>query len=66
MERGISLIDAQAVKLHLNRTSVSGQTGKYYAEKVAKYAQNPELKGLTYEDFDILRTEFIEVTTLTS
>ena len=38
----------------------------YYAEKVAQYAQNPEEKGLTHEDFEILRTIYIEVTTLTS
>jgi len=40
--------------------------GLYYAEKVAQYAPNPEVKGLTYEDFQILRNKCIEVTTLTS
>ena len=37
----------------------------YYAEKVAQYAQTSEVKGLTYEDFEILRTKCTEVTTLT-
>ena len=40
--------------------------GVYYAEKVAQYAQNPEVKVLPYEDFEILMMNCIEVTTLTS
>ena len=38
----------------------------YYTEKNAQYAQNPEVKGLLYEDFEILTIKCIEVTTLTS
>ena len=40
--------------------------GVYYAEKVAQYVQNPKVKGLTYEDFEILRIKCFEVATLTS
>jgi len=65
VEHGICPTAAQAVTLRLTRTSVSGHIGVYYAEKVAQYAQNPEVKCLTYEDFEILRTKCIEVTTLT-
>ena len=35
-------------------------------KKVTQYAQNPEVEGLTYEDFEILRTKCIEVTTVPS
>jgi len=66
MERGVCPIAAQAVVLRLPRTSVSGHMGIYYAKKVTHYAQNPEVKGLAYEDFKILRTRCIKVTTLTS
>ena len=48
MKRGICPIAAQAVTLRLPGTSVSGHLGVYYAAKVAQYAQNLEVKGLTY------------------
>jgi len=65
VERSICPIAAQNVSVRLPRTSVSGHMSVYYAKKVAQYAQNPEVKGLTYEDFEILRIKCIEVTTLT-
>jgi len=61
MERGICPIAAQSVTFRLPRTSDSGHMGVYYAEKVAQYAQNPKVKGLTYEDFEILRIKCFEV-----
>ena len=65
MERGIRLIAAQIVTFRLPRTLVSGHMGGYYAKEVAQYAQNPEVKGLTNEDFEILRHKCIGVPTLT-
>ena len=38
----------------------------YYAAKVAQCAQNPEVKGLTHDDFEILRIKCTEVTTVSS
>ena len=58
-------IAAKAVTLHLLMAAVNGHLDIYYAEKVAQYAQNPEVKGLTHEDIEILRNKCIEVTTLT-
>jgi len=66
VECGICPIAAHTVTFRLTRTSVSGHMGIFYAEKVTQYTQNPEVKGLTYEDFKILRIECFEVTTLTS
>jgi len=67
VERGICFIAAKAVRhtLRLHSASVSGHMGKYYAKQVAQYAQNPQVEGLTHEDFEMLRTKCIEVTTLT-
>ena len=66
MERGFCPIAVQTVTYCLPRTSVSGHMGIYYAKKVAQYTHNPEVKGLTYEDFEILRIECVELTILTS
>jgi len=51
--------------LRLPTAAVSGYIDVYYTEKVAQYAQNSEVKGLTHGDFQILRNKCIEVTTLT-
>ena len=55
------------------RTSVSGHMGarriirrKSRSVVTSQYAQNPDVKRLTYEDCGILRTKCIEITTLTS
>jgi len=66
VERGICPIAVQAVILRLPRASVSAHMGVNYAGKVAEYAQNPEAKGLTYDDLEVLTTKCIEVTTLSS
>ena len=48
---------AKAVTLRLPRASVSEHMGIHYAEKVAQYAQNPEVKVLTHENFETLRAQ---------
>ena len=67
MERGICPIAAQTVTFRLPRISVCGYIiyGCILHQKVAQYAQNPEVKGLPYKDFEILTIKCIEVTTST-
>ena len=66
VERGICPIAAQTVTFLLPSISVSGHMGVYCTEKVIQYAQNQEVKGLPYEDFELLMIKCIEVTTSTS
>ena len=57
MECSICPIAAKTVTVRLLKISVSGHMGVYYTEKVAQYAQNPDVKDLMYEYVEISKPE---------